>query len=142
MLFKSSLVIGNIFQAYFFPKITKQFQPVLICVHCTGSQRIIQQQKLFRLKMMFRNSVGVSAYYSAMYTYSTNVRSNFITHFDLEVLLFIIVTKAIFSTLNSILLCVKWDSLTVFTVFRLLTDLSVYIIMSFDFPFVRLFGVR
>ena len=30
----------------------------------------------------------------------------------------------------------------VFTVFRLLTDLSVYIIMSFDFPFVRLFGVR
>ena len=32
--------------------------------------------------------------------------------------------------------------ITVFTVFRLLIDLSVYIIMSFDFPFVRLFGVR
>ena len=30
----------------------------------------------------------------------------------------------------------------VFTVFRLLTDLSVYMLMSFDFPFVRLFGVR
>jgi hypothetical protein len=30
----------------------------------------------------------------------------------------------------------------VFPVFRLLTDLSVYIIMSFDFPFGRLFGVR
>ena len=33
--------------------------------------------------------------------------------------------------------------ITVFPVFRLLTDFfSVYIIMSFDFPFVRLFGVR
>jgi hypothetical protein len=31
--------------------------------------------------------------------------------------------------------------ITVFTVFRLLTDLSDYILMSFDFPFVRLFGV-
>ena len=30
----------------------------------------------------------------------------------------------------------------VFTVFRLLTDLSVCILMSFDFPFVRLFGDR
>ena len=32
--------------------------------------------------------------------------------------------------------------ITVFTVFRLLTDLSVYILMSFDSPFERLFGVR
>jgi len=31
--------------------------------------------------------------------------------------------------------------ITVFTVFRLLT-FFVYILMSFDFPFVRLFGVR
>jgi len=28
------------------------------------------------------------------------------------------------------------------TDFRLLTDFSVYILMSFDFPFVRLLGVR
>jgi len=32
--------------------------------------------------------------------------------------------------------------ITVFTVFRLLTHFSVYILISFDFPFVRLFGVR
>jgi hypothetical protein len=33
--------------------------------------------------------------------------------------------------------------ITVFTVFRLLTViLSVYVLLSFDFPFVRLFGVR
>jgi len=32
---------------------------------------------------------------------------------------------------------------TVFTVFRLLTDfVCLYTYMSFDFPFVRLFGVR
>ena len=37
--------------------------------------------------------------------------------------------------------CTKSGSLR-FSVFRLLTDLSVYIIMSFDFPFVRLLGVR
>jgi hypothetical protein len=129
----------NIFQAKFFPKITKHFQPFLICFHCTSD---LSNKKYFRLEMMFRNYVGVSTGCWSLLgatspnrliwkrdkasaimlidpsmctalicillrnVHNTNGRSNFITDFDLEVLLFIIVTNAIVSTLNNILLFV------------------------------------
>ena len=121
----------NVFQAKFFPKITKQFQPLLICFHCTGSKRIIQEKKIharndvhefYRCFCMMLICIGCNfperthlktrlmLIDPSMCTalncillrnvHSTNGWSNFITDFDLEVLFFIIVTKAILSTLN------------------------------------------